>query len=248
MIADKKVLAIVPARAGSKGLPGKNIKPLNGLPLLAWPIKAALDCDLIDNVILSTDSQEFADVAAEHGANVPFLRPSEFASDTASSMGFIIHALDYYAEQGEYYDYLVLLEPTSPLTETRDIDQALQSLNDSEGAQAIVGVSLLETAHPVYTVKIANDGLIKPYMSDSFAELPRRQDLEPFYCLDGSLYISTVDALRQKKSFCHDKTLPFVMPKYKSFEVDDPIDFICIEAVMINIDHMKKARNNDKIP
>lgn len=236
MIKNKNILAIIPARAGSKGLPGKNIRPLKGLPLLAWPIRAALASGYIDNVIVSTDSQKFADIAAEHGANVPFLRPTELASDTASSMDFIIHALDYFRNVGEEYDYLVLLEPTSPLTEASDIDKALEMLVNDENADSIVGVTLMETTHPAFTVRVQGDGLIKPFMSETFDDLPRRQDLETLYCLDGSLYISSVEALREKRSFCSDKTLPYVGEKYKSHEVDDYIDFICIEAIAEKLD------------
>ena len=246
MIADKKVLAIIPARAGSKGLPGKNIKPLMGKPLLAWPIEAALGSSLVDKVIISTDSQAFADIAVEHGAQAPFLRPAEFASDTASSMDFIIHALDYFEQQGEHYDYLVLLEPTSPLTETADIDSALTQVVEDPNAEAIVGVTLMETTHPAFTVRVQNDGLIKPFMSESFDDLPRRQDLETLYCLDGSLYISCkpscTKAMREKRSFCHDKTLPFIGVRYKSHEVDDLVDFVCIEAIANQLDVIKAAQ------
>lgn len=242
MIADKKILAIVPARAGSKGLPDKNIRPLLGKPLLAWPIEAALGSAYVDKVIISTDSQKFADIAAHYGAEVPFLRPEKFASDTASSMDFIIHAIDFYRDKGEHYDFLLLLEPTSPLTESSDIDKAFERLVADGNAESMVGVTLLETAHPAFAVKTQSNGLIKPFMSDTFDDLPRRQDLEPLYCLDGSLYISTITALREKRNFCHDKTLPFVAPKYKSHEVDDYIDFVCIEAIADKLDQIAEAK------
>lgn len=231
MIANHKVLALIPARSGSKGLIDKNIKPLLGMPLLAWPIKAALNSQYVDKVIISTDSQQYADIAKAYGADVPFIRPDELASDTAPSIGFILHALDHYAALDECYDYLVLLEPTSPLTQGEDVDKALEALVADKQAEAIVGVNLLETMHPAFTVGVQPDGLIEPLMAKGFEHLPRRQDLEPVYHLDGSLYISAVEALYQKQGFCHDKTLPYIGEKHHAFEIDDDIDFVCIEAI-----------------
>jgi N-acylneuraminate cytidylyltransferase/CMP-N,N'-diacetyllegionaminic acid synthase len=127
----------------------------------------------------------------------------------------------------------VLLEPTSPLTEARDIDRALEALiAGSETADAIVGVSALVGSHPAFAARIGDGGLLQPYAAASFADLPRRQDAPPLYALDGSLYASKVTALRREKGFCHDRTLAYVTPRYKSFEVDDLVDFICVEALL----------------
>ncbi|MCS6627360.1 acylneuraminate cytidylyltransferase family protein [Roseibacterium beibuensis] len=235
MIDGKRVLAIVPARKGSKGLPLKNIRPLAGKPLLAWPIAAARASSHVDRVIISTDDQGFADIAVQHGADAPFLRPAELASDTAPSIGFILHAVDALAEAGERYDYIVLLEPTSPLTEGTDVDAALEQLAASD-ADAIVGVTALETSHPAYAVRMGADGVIDPLQPGGFAAMPRRQDLEPVFGLDGSLYISTVDALRREQGFCHGRTLGYVTARHKAHEVDDLVDFLCIEAIAANLD------------
>lgn len=235
MIDDKRVLAIVPARKGSKGLPLKNIRPLAGKPLLAWPIAAARASRHVDRVIISTDDQDFADIAVAHGADAPFLRPAELASDTAPSIGFILHALDTLAEAGQRYDYVVLLEPTSPLTEGSDVDAALEQLLAAD-ADAIVGVSKLEATHPAFAVRKADDGAITPYAAASFGELPRRQDIEPLFVLDGTLYISTVEALRRERGFCHARTLGYETARHKAHEVDDLVDFICIEAIASNLD------------
>jgi CMP-N,N'-diacetyllegionaminic acid synthase len=231
VINGKRVLAIVPARAGSKGLPGKNIRPLAGKPLLAWPIEAANASRYVDRVIISTDSQEFADIAVTHGAECPFLRPAELASDTAPSIGFISHAISALEADGELYDIIVLLEPTSPLTEASDVDAALEQLVAGDG-DAIVGVSSMETQHPAFAVLRGAAGRIAPAQSADFANLPRRQDLAPVFALDGSLYISTVDALRRERGFCHARTLGYVTERHKAFEVDDLVDFIAIEAIM----------------
>ena len=233
MIGGQRVLALVPARAGSKGLPGKNIRPLQGKPLLAWPIEAARASRYVDRVVISTDSPEFAALARVAGADTPFLRPAEFASDTAPSIAFIEHALDTLEAAGDHYGYLVLLEPTSPLTEAQDIDAALEALvAGCASAESIVGVTALVSTHPAFAVRLDTAGLMQPYAAASFGLLPRRQDTEPLYSLDGSLYISTVQAIRRERSFCHERTLPYVTPRWKSFEVDDLVDFICIEAIL----------------
>jgi len=233
MIDGKRVLALVPARRGSKGLPLKNIRPLHGKPLLAWPIEAARASRYVDRVVISTDDAEFAMLAQAAGADAPFLRPAELASDTAPSIDFILHALDALAAAGDAYDYLVLLEPTSPLTEASDVDAALRSLHARRAdADAIVGVTALVSQHPAFAVRVDGRGLARPYAAPSFGQLPRRQDIEPLYALDGSLYASSTEALRRERGFCHERTLPHVMPRHKSFEVDDLVDFICIEALL----------------
>ncbi|HWJ38183.1 MAG TPA: acylneuraminate cytidylyltransferase family protein [Sphingomicrobium sp.] len=235
MIEGKSVVAIVPARRGSKGLPLKNIRPLGGKPLLAWPIAAAKASRYVDRVIISTDCPEFAAIGVEAGADAPFLRPRELATDTATSVSLVLHALETLAAAGESYGYVVLLEPTSPLTEGDDVDGALETLGCQRGvADAIVGVSSLAAAHPAFAVRITGAGLLRPLTDGTFQALPRRQDVENLYALDGSLYISDTKALIQKNSFYHDRTLAFVTPRWKAFEVDDLVDFICIEAIIAN--------------
>lgn len=233
MIGGKRVLALVPARRGSKGLPMKNVRPLQGKPLLAWPIEAAKASRSVDRVVISTDDAEFAALAQAAGADAPFLRPAKLASDTSPSIDFMLHALDALEAEGDIFDYLVLLEPTSPLTEAEDIEAALDVLaSRREVADAIVGVTALVSTHPAFAVRLAEEGLMRPYAAESFSQLPRRQDIEPLYSLDGSLYISGVEALRRERGFCHSRTLPYVTPRWKSFEVDDLVDFVCIEAIL----------------
>lgn len=242
MIGDKRVLVIVPARRGSKGLPLKNIKPLAGKPLLAWPVLAGRGSQYVDEVIVSTDDQEFADIAKQYGASVPFLRPAELASDTAPSIDFILHAIDTLAAAGDVYDLIMLLEPTSPLTESSDVDAALEKLMASD-ASAMVGVTAMIVNHPAYCVTMGKDGGIAPWGSASFDAMPRRQDLEPVFVLDGSLYISSVAALREHRTFCHTATTGFETARHKAFEVDDLVDFFCIEAVLRNLDEIRRDAN-----
>lgn len=233
MIAGKRVLALIPARAGSKGLPDKNIRMLLGKPLLAWPIEAACMSGYVDRVVLSTDSSDYASIGQAHGADVPFLRPAELARDTSPSIDFILHALDMLEAADDRFDLLVLLEPTSPMTEATDIDAALEALAENPAFTAAVGVSVMETQHPAFAVR--RDPLtsrISPLTGGGFGDLPRRQDVEPVYALDGSFYLSTVEALRKNRGFCHDRTMGIPTPRHKAMEVDDLVDFLCIEAVM----------------
>jgi N-acylneuraminate cytidylyltransferase/CMP-N,N'-diacetyllegionaminic acid synthase len=198
---------------------------------------AALESRYVDKVVVSTDSEEYARIARVYGAEVPVIRPVDLAADTSPSSAAVIHMLDQLAVRGECYEYFVLLEPTSPLTEASDIDAAIEVLHSNrQKSDALVSVAELVTTHPAFALRRDNLGLIKPYASVDFTRLPRRQELDPLYVLDGSLYISTVDRYREALSFCHDRTLSHVMPDYKAHEVDSLIDFICIEAILSHND------------
>lgn len=243
MIDGRKVLALVPARSGSKGLPGKNVRPLAGKPLLAWPIEAARASRYVDEVVLSTDSAQFAEIGEAHGARVPALRPAALAADTSLSIDFILHMIDLLESAGERFDYLVLLEPTSPLTEATDVDAALERLVEASGrADALAAMTTVHNAHPDFLVRQEEGGLLRPFARERFGALPRRQELEPVYALDGSLYISTVDAIRRERGFYHDRTIGFEMPRYKGFEIDDLVDFICVEAICRNLHLLAERR------
>ena len=239
MINNRRVLAIIPARGGSKGLPKKNIKNLAGKPLVAWPISAALGCKEVDKVIVSSDCGEIAKIAEKWGAEVPFLRPDDLSGDNASSMDVVMHVIEELEDQREHFDYVVMLEPTSPLTESEDLSQALKLLTESSiNADAIVGVSCIEATHPEYSVKRSADGLIKPAFMKNFASLKRRQDVDELYFLEGSLYISSVRAFKSHKTFYGSTTLGYVVPRWKSFEIDELVDFFCIEAIINNRDYL----------
>jgi len=235
LIEGKSVLAIVPARGGSKGLPGKNKRILHGKPLVAWPIGTAIQASGVDKVLCSTDDPEISDIASAYGADVPFLRPDRLASDTASSIDVILHAVDYLASAGENYDYIVLLEPTSPLTSSADVDTALARLHARRAdADSIVGISKVESTHPEYDVRLAADGRISPYMAPDFKSLKRRQEIEPLHFLEGSLYISCTAALQRERSFYHGRTLGYEVPRWKSIEIDELLDFLLVETLLAN--------------
>lgn len=240
MINGKRVITIIPARGGSKGLPGKNIKHLCGKPLVSWPISAALNCPVVDTVIVSTEDAEIAGIAKKAGAKVPFMRPSHLAEDTSSTISVLTYTLQRLSEMGDEYDYCILLEPTSPLTENIDISLALDLLDSKRDiADSIVGVSEVVSAHPVFDSRINSGGLLEPFHGADFSSVGRRQEIEELYFFEGSLYISDVISLMEKKSFYHGRTLPYVVPKWKSLEIDDLVDFICVEAILKNIESIR---------
>lgn len=230
MYKGKKILAIIPARGGSKGLPGKNIKELCGKPLIAWSIEHAQKSKYVDEIFISTDSQEIADVAEQFGAPCPELRPAELARDTAPSSEFIIYTLEKMKKEGKSFDYFILLEPTSPLRDVEDVDKSIEMLVDNPVAESVMGVVRAEDSNPAFMVKIGEGGLMIPFMGK--AETMRRQDIPDAYYFEGTVYLSKSDAYMEKKAFYHDKTLPYIVPKWKSFEIDDIIDFTIVEAIM----------------
>jgi CMP-N,N'-diacetyllegionaminic acid synthase len=230
MYNNKTFLVVILARSGSKGLPGKNIKNINGKPLMAWSIEAGLNSKYIDRLTVSTDSEKYAEIAKNFGAEVPFIRPNEISTDESSRKDAIEYSLDFFKDKGMTYDYIILLEPTSPLTTGKDIDSAIEQLFLEESAEAIVGVSLSEAYHPNFLVEL-NNSFLGFISKDQKSSVVRRQDLEDFYFYDGSLYISEVDKYLEKE-FYHEKTLGYITPKWKSLEIDDIDDFIMVEAMM----------------
>lgn len=232
MINGKGVIAIIPARGGSKGLPGKNIKELCGKPLIAWSIEAGRDSQYIDEVMVTTDSEEIAHIARKFGASVPFIRPAELASDTATSFDVIKHTLDFYEnELHKKFDYVVLLEPTSPLRETGDIDASIEQLLSNSQASAVVGICKTESQNPAFLVKKNDSNFLVGYENLDMRVL-RRQEISDVYFFEGSVYVSDTDTLLARKTFYHEHTLGFEVPKWKALEIDDLDDFIMVEALM----------------
>lgn len=234
MINGKSVIGIVPARSGSKGLPGKNIKQLCGKPLIAWSIEAGLGSQYIDEVMVTTDSDEIAGIARKFGAKVPFIRPVQLASDTASTIDVIRHALNYYETMlYKNFDYIALLEPTSPLRSSIDIDIAIFKLLDNFQASAIVGICKTESQNPAFLLKMNISNFLIGYENTDMRIL-RRQDVEDVFFMEGSIYVSETTALLEQNTFYHKNTLGHEMPKWQSYEIDDQDDFIIVEALMTN--------------
>jgi len=231
MFKNKTFLAIIPARGGSKGLPRKNIKELNGKPLIEWSIKTGLKSKYLDEVVVSTDDQEIADIAQQHGAKIPFLRPVYLANDTATSFDAIKHTIDFYKNTlNKEFDYIVLLEPTSPLRTIDDIDKAIEQLLESD-ASSIVGICKTEDQNPAFLVNKNAQGFIQGYENKDMKVL-RRQDIQDVYFFEGTIYISATKTLLNTKTFYHKNTIGYEVPKYKSLEIDDMDDFIMVEAMM----------------
>ncbi|CAN5736864.1 acylneuraminate cytidylyltransferase family protein [soil metagenome] len=230
---EPKVLFLIPARGGSKGLPGKNIRTLLGKPLIGWTIETALEAakKINGRVVVSTDDKNIADVAHNFNAEVPFMRPGELALDTSSSMDVVLHALDFFEGRGEKFDYVCMLEATSPQRTANDIMSAFNLLVRTKDAESIVGVCKTESGNPAFLALKSEDHFIRSYAGDNFI-FKRRQEIDEVFFFEGSMYISKVESLRKRKSFYHEKTLGFEMAKWKSFEIDDMVDFIIIEALL----------------
>lgn len=231
MIEGRRVLAVITARSGSKGLPGKNIREFAGEPLLVRPIMTAKGCSWVDRTVLSTDSQEYAAIGLACGADVPFIRPVELAHDSADSVDVLLDVLDRLETAGEFYDYLLLLEPTSPLTDSSDVTAAMEQLIATPNADSILAVKEVLTEHPAFCVQLTDTHLMKPYSQVDFSQPLRRQELSELFCFSGSFYLSTIEALRTYRRFYHERALGYVMPSWKTHEIDDLADFICAEAL-----------------
>jgi|SRR6185503_1991908 len=230
MIEGRSIIAVIPARAGSKGLPGKNIRPLCGKPLIAWSIEAALKSRYVDEVLVSTDGEDIARIAAEHGAQVPFRRPAELATDTSTTLSAVQHALDYYRARGREFDLLVLLEPTSPLREDGDIDSILERLTAHWNRfDAIVSVGEVRE-HPAIMKRLRGEE-IEPYCTN-VKHATRRQDNPPAYFPYGVAYVAKVPTLLAEGTFYPQRCTYYVVKRYQGYEIDDLHDFLCIEAVM----------------
>jgi CMP-N,N'-diacetyllegionaminic acid synthase len=232
-----KILAVIPARGGSKGLPNKNLRPLLGKPLIAWSIEQALGSKYINEVFVSTDSEEIAQVARAYKAKVPFLRPIELATDEAKTSDVLLHFIKEIEKQNNTFTHILLLEPTSPLRETQDIDKAFEMLIRCLEATSVVGISKVEAQHPSFTINLTEDQFLR---SKNNFRILRRQDIEDLYFYEGSVYISTIEKYKELNNFYHNNTLGYVMPKWKSFEIDDIVDFVIVEALLNNKEILKK--------
>jgi len=227
MYKNKLILAVIPARGGSKGIPRKNIRLLNGKPLIAYSIFPAKQSKYIDRLILSSDDLEIIKIAKSYGCEVPFVRPAELASDTAKALPVMQHAIRFCEEQeGKKYDFLVYLEPTGPMRITEDIDGAIEKAAENN-ADSVVGLMELEDANPVRVKKII-DARIEPFCIPEPEGL-RRQDQEKAYLRNGSIYVFRRDSLIENNSLYGDNSLPYVMPRERSVNIDEEADFLVAE-------------------
>lgn len=232
MYKGKSILALIPARGGSKGLPGKNIRTLIDRPLIAWTIEQALASGCIDEVVVSTESPEISSIARNYGASVPFLRPKSLATDKAKSIDVILHALRYFKKQGRYFDYLVLLEPTSPLRQVFDLEKAIKKLIDrSAMADALISVGAIGLENP-YLAKVITAGYVSDLIKGAKKNVYQRQQLPKTYFPYGVIYASKVKSLEEALTFYQKRTIPYFIQRWQNYEVDDIYDLICISAIL----------------
>ena len=230
-----RTLAIIPARSGSKGLPGKNIIKIAGEPLIYWTINTAKKSSLITDCIISTDDNEIKKVAERAGGRVPFSRPNELAGDTASSVDVALHCIEYFEKQNIFFDNIVLLEPTSPLRKSDDIDNALKLFyNNYANTDGIVSLGKIHLENPS-VVKYVENNLIWPVsLNGATDKITRRQDYPDFYFPYGVLYIIKTTILKEKRSFYTNRIMPYYIERWQNYELDDIYDFYSIEAIMKN--------------
>jgi N-acylneuraminate cytidylyltransferase/CMP-N,N'-diacetyllegionaminic acid synthase len=225
------VLGLILARSGSKGLPAKNTMMLGGKPLLAWSVEAAIKSSFVTDVIISTDSVDIATTAAEYGAEVPFIRPDHLSTDTSTSADAVAHAIEFLQERNRHYDYVILLEPTSPLRDFADIDEAFIALLES-GGSSLVSVCRASTTHPAFMFNMGAENILSPYESSRPIGSIRRQDVDEVYYPEGSIYISSIETFEKEHSFYHRGTQGFEVPRWKALEIDEALDFLLVQAVM----------------
>lgn len=216
-----RVLGIIPARGGSKGIPGKNIKLLAGKPLIAHSIASAKEARLLTKVIVSTDSRDIAVVAKEFGAEVPFVRPAEFATDKAVSIDVVKHALEFFADQGETFDIVILLQPTCPMRRGEDIDRAVKMIEET-GCDSVVSLVDVGANHPARMYHLHGD---KPVGIIEAKEAMRpRQELAPVYIRSGDIYAAKVSAVLEQNSLMPGDGRGLIIPMDETVNIDGPMD------------------------
>lgn len=236
MIGSHRVLAVIPARGGSKGVTGKNIQPVGGQPLLAWTISAAQESSCVDRTILSSDDAAIIEVAREYGCDAPFQRPAELATDTATSVDVVLDALG----RTPGYDIVVLLQPTSPLRTAGDIDAALELLVRT-GAPSCASVCEAGD-HPWLVFGRDDEGRLRPFCVSPEAASLRRQDLPAAYVLNGAVYAIMTGELAARRAFFEPgRTVPLVMPIEKSLDVDTWDDIRRADEILSRPAHPKNT-------
>jgi CMP-N,N'-diacetyllegionaminic acid synthase len=225
MYKNKSFLAIIPARGGSKRLPRKNILNLAGKPLIAWSIEAGLNSEYIDKVIVTSDDDEILEISRKFGADI-IKRPDELASDTATTFDAIKHTV----ENLKKYDYIVLLQPTSPLRKEEHIDQAIELLKE-KNADAIVSVCEMDHS-PLWSNILPEDLSMKNFLREEVLN-KRSQDLEKYYRINGAIYICKTEKLLENKGFfLKENIFAYIMDRNSSIDIDEEIDFKIVKALL----------------
>ncbi|MFJ8089697.1 cytidylyltransferase domain-containing protein [Lysinibacillus sp. NPDC095746] len=223
-----KVLAIIPARGGSKGVPRKNIKELAGKPLIAWTIEEAKKSKYIDRIIVSSEDKEILQVAQKFGADVPFVRPANLAEDTTAGIEPVLHALEHFSD----YEYVVMLQPTSPLRLVEDIDGCIEQLLQENGEFCVSVCEVGQSPYWMYTLD--SSAKMQPLLKQQTL-ITRRQDLPKVYTLNGAIYLANIDLLKQTRNFITEETIAYVMPVERSYDIDTEEDFKICEYLYTNL-------------
>jgi N-acylneuraminate cytidylyltransferase len=228
VIKGKKILAVIPVRGGSKAVAKKNIREVAGKPLLIWSAEEARKSKYIDRMIISTDDDETTAVAQKYGCEVPFKRPEELATDEARTIDVVLHAIE---NAGEEYDYVVLLQATSPLRTVQDIDSCI-SMCVERNVPSVVSMTEVEKS-PYWMFSLDENNKIYPLL-DSDKRPTRRQDADKLYQLNGAVYVNEVKSLIQHKQFIMKKTLSYVMTIETSIDIDTELDLTVLEHLMLS--------------
>lgn len=225
-----RAIAIIPARSGSKGLKDKNIKELNGKPMMAYTIEAANSCGIFDCVHVSTDSEKYANIARKYGADVPFLRSQEMSSDTADSWDAVLEVLNRYKGLGKEFDMVTLLQPTSPIRTGENIKNAFE-IFIAKDANAVI--SVCESDHPIEWYRpLLNDNDMSAFAT-SEEKSGRRQDADTYYRMNGSIYMLKTTYLKENpRNIIRNKVYAYIMDKYSSIDIDTQFDFDIAEAII----------------
>lgn len=221
------ILVVIPARGGSKGLPGKNIKVLCGKPLIGYSIDVARTITSDNNICVSTDDHRIIETVESYGLKVPFVRPAELATDTATTNDVLLHALDFYERQGKYYSKLLLLQPTSPLRKVEEVKEAIDLYRDDLD----MVVSVMKSHAPAVLCNDNEEGFLELVYNKNLAG---RQSLPIFYELNGAIYVINTVALKEKGLSDFTKRMKYIMPKETSIDVDDIYDFLLVEKMISN--------------
>lgn len=225
----KKILGIIPARGGSKGVPCKNIRVVAGKPLIAWTIKEAKKSEHIEQLIVSSEDDEIIAVAKEFGCEAPFVRPMELAQDETPGIEPIKHAINFYLNNGVYFDYIICLQCTSPLRTVSDIDGAIELCLKSNADSV---VSVCEAEHsPYWMKKVDERGCIANFIDDGM-KYARRQDLPKVYRINGAFYMATPELIMKTNNWYSKETRAFIMDNMHSIDIDSELDFIVVETVL----------------
>ena len=222
-----KSIAIIPARSGSKGLKDKNIKDLCGKPLIAYTIEAAINSKMFDIVMVSTDSEKYAEISRKYGAEIPFLRSSATSSDTASSWDVVREVLERYKDLGQVFDNIMLLQPTSPLRTAKDIVDAFQ-LKKKKRAKAIVSVCEMDHS-PLWSNTLPESLSMEGFIQTN--SVPRQQ-LPTYYRINGAIYLVETSILHSDKRIFDNNCFAYIMPRDRSVDIDTELDFDIAEVVI----------------